>query len=295
MIDQREVLLQRLQQHQTRVTPVTGAPSIAPAANAAPVTMAEAPSIAPAANAAPSVTLAANAAPTVAIQNLRTKKRERLMSLAEKVFQCLLEKFKSSPHCRPQRADIVWMLGPVDGPQYIKDSQHGYLCTDNIVQAACVNQFNHVVIGEGRLRIIATALSDSSANIADFRSWIIEELQETPPGIDKPTRMARLRAAWDTASNRPVLKQHKGEDVNVWHYFISKQLDLMDAGLVLPGRADASRLHERAGGWWRARCGHRAGGRQVDGRGGVAHRRAREGWGRASGGMLWSGARCASR
>jgi hypothetical protein len=81
LIEQREVLQQRLQQHQTRVTPVTEAPSFAPAANAAPVTTAEAPSVAPAANAAPSVAPAANAAPTVAIQKLRTKKRGALARL----------------------------------------------------------------------------------------------------------------------------------------------------------------------------------------------------------------------
>jgi hypothetical protein len=170
LIERREVIWQRLQQHQTLVTPVTEAPSIAPAANAAPVTTAEVPSVTPAANAAPSVAPAANAAPTVAIQNLRTKKRGALARL--------------------------------------------------------------VSAGAG-----AGAAHRAGAGAAHARAH---------------------------------------------------------AGLVRPGRADASSLSRRAGGWWRARCGHRAG-LPVDGRGGVAHRRAREGRRCASCGMLWSGARCASR
>ncbi len=33
----------------------------------------------------------------------------------------------------------VEMLGGDYCKQFAKDSQHGYLCTDHIVQAACVN------------------------------------------------------------------------------------------------------------------------------------------------------------
>ncbi len=75
------------------------------------------------------------------------------MSLA-KAYRCLEERFKLAQHCRPQRADIVEMLEGGDGKQHIKDGQHCCLCTDNIVQAARVNQFNHIVIGEGRIRVI---------------------------------------------------------------------------------------------------------------------------------------------
>ncbi len=104
-------------------TAANAAPSVATAANAAP------------ANAAPSVATAANAAPSVAVQ-LRLKKLTRLISLATKAYQCPVEQFKEAPHCRPQRADIVeiMMLGVGDGAQFKKDSQHGNLCTDNLLE-----------------------------------------------------------------------------------------------------------------------------------------------------------------
>jgi hypothetical protein len=132
------------------------------------------------------------------------------MSLATKAYRCLEERIKIAPHCRPQRADIVEMLGGEDGEQYIKDCQHDYLCTDNIVRAARVSQLNLVVIGEGRIWVAETARSDSNLNIAAFRHWLVEEMREMPPGIAKNSLLARLKVAWENTLNRPVLKQHRG-------------------------------------------------------------------------------------
>jgi hypothetical protein len=147
--EQNEALRQRLTSNTRSTCPATADPSaesVATAANAAPAVPAPvtpaanaAPSVATAANAAPanaapSVATAANAAPTVAVQ-LRPKKLARLISLATKAYQCLVDQFKEAPHCRPQRAYIVEMLEGGDGAQFKKDSQHGYLCTDNIVRA----------------------------------------------------------------------------------------------------------------------------------------------------------------
>ncbi len=129
---------------------------------------------------APSIAPAATAAPSVAIQQLRQKKLDRLISLATKAYQCLEKRCMQALHCRPQRADIVEMLGGEDSEKYIKDSQHVYLCTDNIVQAGLVSQFNQIVIGGGRIPFIETVQSDSNSNIAAFRHWLVEEMREMP-------------------------------------------------------------------------------------------------------------------
>jgi hypothetical protein len=136
------------------------------------------------------------------------------------------------------------MLGAKEGEQFEKESQHGYLCTENIVQAARVNQFNQVVIAQGRIRVIETARSDSNSNIAAFRPWLIEAMRGMPTGMTKRQILGRLKEMWVNDSNRPVLKKHKGHEVLVWNYFKTRQLDMM----TLYHEATAVTMREGPGG-----------------------------------------------
>jgi hypothetical protein len=74
------------------------------------------------------------------------------------------------------------MLGAKDDKQFACNVNKGYLCTDNVIRVARVNQFNQIALGEDRLRI---RQRQSNPNQTAFANWLIAEMRELPPGLAK--------------------------------------------------------------------------------------------------------------